>query len=141
MKNIFTADQFTPTKCSSADDKAWFANQFVKFVSSGFKQFYFTKRFYNRLNSTFGHIAHYSQFGFWDVFFTNTSDKVSFLRQTLEHPCYGSPDYTYCDVERAIQGWLQENNVLANLIEESAEEQTALELATLARLKAKYEHA
>jgi hypothetical protein len=137
----FTANQFTPTKWDTAEDKAKFANQFVKFVTSGFKQSLFTKAFYRRLSMTFGHIAHYNQYGFWDVFFTNVNDKVSFIEQTLRHPCYGQAEWTYCDVERALQTWLLENNVLRNVMQEAHEEQTASDLATLARLKKEYEPA
>jgi len=137
----FTANQFTPTKWDTAEDKAKFANQFVKFVASGFKQSLFTKAFYRRLSMTFGHIAHYNQYGFWDVFFTNVNDKVSFIEQTLRHPCYGDAAWTYCDVERALQTWLLENNVLRNVMQEANEERVASDLATLARLKKEYEPA
>lgn len=137
----FTADQFTPTKWDTAEDKAKFANQFVSFVSSGFKQSKFTKAFYRRLSNTFGHIAHYNQYGFWDTFFTNINDKVVFIEQSLSHPCYGDAAWTYSDVERVLQTWLRENNVLSNLRDEANEEQTASELATLAHLKEKYETA
>jgi hypothetical protein len=137
----FTAAQFTPTQFDTAEDKAWFANQFVKFIMSGFKPSAFTKRFYNRLSNTFGHIAHYNQRGFWDTFFSSTQGKVDFIEQTLCYPCYGQPGHTYCDVETALQNWLRENNVWANIKEEAAEERTASELALLARLKAKYEPA
>jgi hypothetical protein len=137
----FTADQFTPTKFDTAEDKAKFANQFVKFVSSGFKQSNFTKAFYRRLSMTFGHIAHYNQYGFWDTFFTNVNDKVAFIEQSLNHPCYGDPAWTYSDVERALQTWLVENKVHINLRQEADEERTASDLATLARLKKQYEPA
>jgi len=137
----FTANQFTPTKFDTAEDKAKFANQFVKFVASGFKQSLFTKAFYRRLSMTFGHIAHYNQYGFWDVFFSNTRTKLTFIEQTLRHPCYGDAAWTYCDVERALQTWLLENNVLRNVMQEANEERVASDLATLARLKKEYESA
>ena len=137
----FTANQFTPTKFDTAEDKAKFANQFVKFVASGFKQSLFTKAFYRRLSMTFGHIAHYNQYGFWDVFFSNTRTKLTFIEQTLRHPCYGDAAWTYCDVERALQTWLLENNVLRNVMQEANEERVASDLATLARLKKEYEPA
>lgn len=135
----FTANQFTPTKFNTADDKAKFANQFVAFVSSGFKQSHFTKKFYTRLSMTFGHIAHYNPSGFWDTFFTNINDKVLFIEQSLTYPCYGDPAWTYSDVEQVLQRWILDNKVLSNLKQEANEERTALELATLAHLKAKYE--
>lgn len=139
IEKIFFAAQFTPTKWDTAQDKADFANRFAAFVKAGFPQSGFTKKFYNRLSNTFGHIAHYNQLGFWETFFTSTDKKVDFIRLTLSHPCYGHPEFTYCDVERALQAWLEENNVYANMLEEQREELVASEMATLARLKAKYE--
>ena len=139
IEKIFTADQFTPTQWSTAQDKADFANRFAAFVKSGFPQSGFTKKFYTRLSTTFGHIAHYNQLGFWDTFFNSLGGKVYFIRNSLEWGCYGNPQYTYSDVERALQTWLTENNVLANIKEELSEEIVASELATLAHLKEKYE--
>jgi hypothetical protein len=108
----FTANRFTPTKWQSADDKARFAKQFIRFVQSDFSMEQFPKTFYVRLSLTFGHIAHYNQHGFFDTFFTTTEGKVRFLRLTLAHPCWGDPAFTYSDVERASQGWLREGAFL-----------------------------
>jgi hypothetical protein len=109
----FQASQFTPTQWSTAKDKAWFANQFVRFVRSDFAARHFTDRFYRRLSNTFGHIAHYDRAGFWGEFFTTNADKVRFVEQTLQWPCYGDPAWTYSDVERAIQAWLRDAAVRA----------------------------
>jgi hypothetical protein len=109
---IFDAAQFQPTKWDTADDKAWFANQFVKFVESGFDQRHFTDRFYRRLSNTFGHIAHYNRLGFWETYFTTPAGRLRFLEIALLHPCYGDPTWTYSDVERAIQVWLRESGTV-----------------------------
>ena len=111
----FTPDQFTPTQWEGADKKAVFARQFIKFVRSDFSRSHFPKTFYQRLSMTFGHIAHYNQNGFFDEFFVTTEGKVRFLQQTLQHPCYGDPTFTYSDVERALQVWLREGSVLSKL--------------------------
>ena len=103
---LFTAEQFTPTKFDTAEDKAKFANHFVRFVESDFKSTLFPKWFYTRLSMTFGHIAHYNQSGFYSEFFESTMDKVRFLEQTRLAGCYGSPEHTYCDVERVIVKWV-----------------------------------
>ena len=76
----FTADRFTSTQWDSADRKAAFAKQFIRFVQSDFAKSKFPKAFYVRLSMTFGHIAHYNQGGFFETFFTTTQDKVRFLR-------------------------------------------------------------
>lgn len=62
---MFTANQFTATKWESAEQKAKFANHFVRFVKSGFKPTLFYSWFYKRLSMTFGHIAHFNRQGFW----------------------------------------------------------------------------
>ena len=135
----FTAQQFTPTKWDDGQTKAIFARQFVKFVKSDFAQRLFSQAFYRRLSMTFGHIAHFNRQGFFETFFTTTQDKVRFFRMTLAHPCFGDPAFTYSDVERALQSWLRETEILAKYEQRFADEMEAGERAELARLKAKYE--
>jgi hypothetical protein len=134
----FTTDRFTPTQWQSADDKARFAKQFIRFVQSDFSMKQFPKTFYVRLSMTYGHIAQYNQHGFFDTFFATTEGKVRFLRMTLQHPCRGDPAWTFSDVERGLQAWLRENDVLAKYENRLAQEQEAQERAELARLTAKY---
>ena len=83
-------------------------------------------------------IAHYNRGGFWSEFFTTTEDKVRFLEMTFQYPCFGDPSWTYSDVERAVQGWLQKDGTLARYCKQSVEEIEAGERAQLARLQAKY---
>lgn len=135
---MFNTEQFTPTQWDTAADKAWFARQFVKFVKNGFEQRHFTDRFYRRLSNTFSHIAHYDRGGFWQEFFTTTADKVRFLEATLRHPCYGDPAWTYSDVERAIQGRLKEEGILAKWQLRFEQETDANERAEFVRLQAKF---
>lgn len=134
----FTPDRFTPTKWDTAEKKAAFATQFIKFVQSDFAKSKFTKAFYRRLSMTFGHIAHFNMHGFFEEFFTTTQDKVRFLRQTLAHPCWGDPGWTYSDVERALQEWLRANGVMEKYEQRLVQEVEANERAVLARLQAKY---
>jgi hypothetical protein len=138
VNDMFTANQFTTTQWDSADDKAKFAKQFIKFVKSGFEQRHFTDRFYRRLSNTFSHIAHYDRGGFWQEFFTTTADKVRFLELTLKHPCYGDPAWTYSDVERAIQDWLKQKGILAKWQRQLHQELEASERAEFERLQAKF---
>jgi hypothetical protein len=129
---------FTPTQWDTAEDKVRFATQFVRFVESDFAAKHFTDKFYRRLSNTFGHIAHYNRGGFWDTFFTTSADKVQFLEQTLQHPCYGDPAWTYSDVERALQAWLRADGTLERYRQRLAQETEAAERAQLARLQQKY---
>lgn len=136
--NDFSADKFTATNWEGADQKAKFARQFIRFVENDFAKDKFAVWFYQRLSMTFGHIAHFNQAGFYQEFFTTTADKVKFLRQTLQHPCYGDPAWTYSDVERALKEWLVQNAILFSFENRLADEQEAGELAELTRLQVKY---
>ena len=63
----------------------------------------FTKKLYPRLSNTFGHIAHYNQGGFWAEWFVEAFDQVRFIEHLLRWPCYGDPEFTFSDVERALR--------------------------------------
>lgn len=136
---LFISDRFTPTKWDTAQDKADFANQFVKFCEGDFRPADFTIKFYRRLSLTFGHIAHYDRDGFYNTFFTSNERIVDFFRFTRDYPCYGDPAYTYSDVEKALQYWLQDSGLLEKWLLKQSTDQEAEERATLARLKAKFE--
>ena len=135
----FTASQFTPTKYSTAEDKAKFANHFVRFVEQDFKPTLFPNWFYSRLSNCFGHIAHYSREGFYGTWFAGDCRQRDFLRRALKHPSYGSPEFTYSDVERELRRWIAVSGKLAQLDAKIAASVELSERAELARLKAKYE--
>jgi hypothetical protein len=63
---------------------------------------------------------------------------VRFLEQTVQHPCYGDSAWTYSDVERALQAWLQADGTLDRYRQRLADETEAAERAELARLQQKY---
>jgi hypothetical protein len=135
----FDALQFVPTEFHTAEDKAKFANQFVKLVESDFSKNMFPKWFYTQLSMTFGHIAHYNQMGFYDEFFRDTKGKIDFLKITIYYPYSGDAAYTYSDVERVLAHW-----VLGERITEKYEgllnrEVELFERGELHRLKSKYE--
>jgi len=138
-RTLFTEQEFTATKFSSAVDKAWFANALCRFIDSEFRSTFFTELLYGRLSNCFGHIAHCDRRGFFHVFFEDLSGKVRFLEQALNHPCLGDPAWTYCDVERAVQARLRACDVLALYRARRAAEITSAERALLARLRAKYD--
>jgi hypothetical protein len=130
---------YTATKWNTAEDKAKFVKKFIKFVEKDFPQTMFDKKFYARLSMMFGHIAHYDVNGFWKTFFTNATDKIRFLEQTLNYPCYGDPTYTWSDAEKEIQGLLEEMEVLEKWQRIEAEENDSKERAEYQRLKKKFE--
>ena len=104
--------KYTPTKFSTIEDKEKFVAQFKKFVEADFDLNKFPKWFYTQLSMSFGHIAHYNQVGFYEEFFLDSYGKTRFLKQTLNYPCYGLPDYTFCDAEREIQNWLKSLDIV-----------------------------
>lgn len=98
---------YTPTEFSTAQDKKKFYNQFVRFVESNFDRKQFPKWFYTRLSMCFGHIAHYNIEGFYNHYFERGDNGKKFIQDTLRFPCYGKPEFTFCDVEKDIQTWLK----------------------------------
>lgn len=108
MKNEpFTPYQFVDSKFSTKEEKAKFANHFVRFVNSGFKKSLFYDWFYKRLSMTFGHIAHYNRLGFWETWFESPNDQACFMHHTKTAQIYGDPAFTYCDVELALKNFFK----------------------------------
>ena len=135
----FEAAAFIATEFSSAADKAAFANDLMRFLAKDYPDTGFTKKLYHRLSLCFGHIAHYNRDGFYGRFFADIGGKLEFVRQTLAWPAYGAPDYTYCDVERAVAARVRASGLLLELESQRMDEIETAERAALARLKAKYE--
>jgi len=131
-------EQFVPTKWNSAKDKADFGNRLLTLIAKSFLKSAFTRSFYERLSNSFGHISHYDSAGFYAHFFESTADKIAFLRETLAHPCYGDPRYTYSDVERAVITRLKRAGILALYEAELRAAAMAAERALLASLEAKH---
>lgn len=137
-KATFLPSEFVPTKFSTAADKAYFGNVFLDFIESEWRETLFTKPFYNRLSSTFGHIAHYNRATFYSTWFTCDGDRLRFLKQTLKWPCWGDAEFTFCDVERALQREIRRRNYLGRYELRAADSLRSAEMAILERLEAKY---
>ena len=137
-KGPFLPSEFVPTKFSSAADKAEFGNLLLHFLDSDCPQELFTKKLYHRLSMMFGHIAHYDRAQFYGDWFSSLAAQVRFLKHTLRFPCYGDPEYTFSDVERAIQREIGNRNYLARYELRLAEEHQATDLALLRQLESKY---
>jgi len=134
----FLPSDFTATKFSTAADKAEFGNTLLRFIESEWESALFTKRFYNRLSMCFSHNAHYNRTQFYEEWFSSLAAQVRFLKHTLRFPCYGDPEYTFSDVERAIQREIGNRNYLARYELRLAVEQQATDLALLRHLESKY---
>jgi hypothetical protein len=137
-KGPFLPSEFVPTKFSTAEDKADFGNAFLHFIESEWKETLFTKTFYNQLSNTFGHIAHYNRPTFYSTWFTSDADRLRFLEQALEWPCWGHAEFTFCDVERGLQREIRKRNYVARYELKAAEAVRSAEMAILERLEAKY---
>ena len=137
-KAIFNSANFTATKFDSAADKARFANHFVRFVESGFKDTLFYDWFYKRLSMTFGHIAHYNRHGFYAEWFSDAAARARFLKHTAAGYGYGDPAWTYSDVEKALTAWVKEKKLDDYWAGRAATDLEAAERAELARLTFKY---
>jgi len=137
-KGPFLPSEFVPSKFSTAQDKADFGNAFLHFIESEWARTAFSKSFYHRLSMCFSHIAHYDAAGFCETWFTSDADRLRFLRHTLGWPCWGDPEYTFCDVERAIQQEIRKRNYLARYELRAAEAVRFSEMETFKRLEAKY---
>lgn len=109
----FTEDQFTPTKFSTAAEKAKCATDFMRFFRADCPQTMFSKKLYYFLHQHAGHIAHYDNFGFYSEWFSSVRKQMAFLTRFVEsantfHGC--SPDWK--DVERALLKSLEEEQIL-----------------------------
>ena len=138
LKGPFLPSDFTATKFSTAADKAEFGNTLLRFIESEWASALFTKSFYNRLSMCFGHIANYNRTQFYEEWFSSLAAQERFLKHTLRFPCYGDPEYTFSDVERAIQREIVNRNYLARYELRLAEDQQATDLALLRQLESKY---
>jgi len=137
-KGPFLPSDFTATKFSTAADKAEFGNTLLRFIESEWALALFTKSFYNRLSMCFAHIANYNRAQFYDEWFSSLAAQVRFLKHTLRFPCYGDPEYTFSDVQTAIQREIINRNYLERYELRLAEEQQTTDLALLNKLESKY---
>jgi hypothetical protein len=140
-KQFFDESEFTATKWESASLKAEFANKLLNFILKDFPETLFSEKLYNRLSNTFGNIAHYSRTGFYGYWFSNSLQKAQFIENILRWPCWGDPEYTYSDVERALQHKVHELNLLQAARQRAADDVKRAELAVLDRLQKKYQSA
>ena len=137
-KGPFLPSEFVPTKFSSAAEKAEFGNALLHFLDADCPQELFTKKLYQRLSMTFGHIAHYDRSGFYDTWFTRARHRAAFVEKMLRWPCHGDPEFTFSDVDCAIQQVMGQRNYRVRFELKAAEALRTAELRDLERLEAKY---
>ncbi|GLR66910.1 hypothetical protein GCM10010909_15900 [Acidocella aquatica] len=133
------AADFTDTKFDTAEVKAKFGNNLLRFIAEDFPKTLWTKAFYRRLSMIFSNIAHYNEHGFWETWFETTADQIEFLLNIAQYPCWGDPAFTYSDVETIIGKRVKTCGVIAWKQKLLVEERKKKDLAQLARLKEIYE--
>jgi hypothetical protein len=138
MPKLNAAD-FKATKFDTTEVKAKFGNHLLRFIAEDYPKALWTKIFYNRLSMTFSNIAEYNIHGFWNTWFTTTSDQIEFLQNIAKYPCWGDPEFTYSDVEKAVRARVKNSGVIAWKERLLAEECKKKDLAELVRLKSLYE--
>ena len=113
------ASNFTATKWNTAEDKARMANKLTKFILNGFQQSSFTKDMYKRLSTMFGHIAEYDIHRFYSVWFEDDVARLKWAENVMRGGVLGfvvgDPAWTWSDVEKAIQKWLSENQIVEQI--------------------------
>ena len=116
---IFQASQFTATKWNTAEDKARMASKITKFILNGFQQPAFTKELYKRLSTMFGHIAEYDIHGFYHVWFEDDAACLKWAENAMKGGVLGlvvgDPAWTWSDVEKALQVWMKENQIVQQI--------------------------
>jgi len=136
----FSAEDFTATNFATAQDKAQWANNFMKFILGGFQRHAFKKNVYRQLHHMFGHCAEYDLDGFYCTWFENTYKCLHWVETvtTTWLAGIGQPQYTWSDVEIKLVKWIWENNIhdqVAGYLQAETEEK---ERATLKVLQDKY---
>ena len=136
----FQMQDFTPTKWATAEEKAKIANKMIRFILGGFQQGSFNKAMYQRLSNMFGHIAHYNISGFYETWFSD----IKACRGWAEHITgnwlsgMGDPKFTWSDVEKALIGWMKDNQIAEQLDELYQLDIKQKELALLNALQRKH---
>ena len=107
MRKLFYARHFQPTAWDTAEEKAEFANQFIRFVESDFSRQSFTGKFYQRMVCMFGFHAFPNSQNFWDHYFGDEAGRRRFVLSCVGHRHTGDAATTYADVHARLQEWLR----------------------------------
>lgn len=107
MRKLYYARHFQPTAWDTAEEKAEFANLFIRFVESDFSRQLFTGKFYQRMVCMFGFHAFPNSQNFWDHYFGDEAGRRRFIQNCIEHRHAGDAGMTYSDVHARLQDWLR----------------------------------
>ena len=76
--------------------------------------------------------------GFWAEWFVEAFDQVRFIEHLLRWPCYGDPEFTFSDVERALRQEVRARDYLSTYRVIVDATLRAREVAVLEKREAKY---
>jgi hypothetical protein len=112
-----SADDLTPTKWSSADDKARSVNAVLSFIEKGMprEQFERNNRLYHvvsQYNAFGSHIAHYDRYGFAHRWFSSDHAKLEFLERAADSFSAGDPRYTWSDAATIVSEMIRESGLI-----------------------------
>ncbi len=137
-KRPFLPEDFLPTRFSTADDKAAFGNTLLHFLESNCKRELFTNSLYDHLSKCFAHIAHCDRETFYQMWFDNEAHRLRFIEHTLRGRCWPNPEFTFSDVERAVQREIESRGYLARYALQAAVAEHSREMEILQRLEGKH---
>lgn len=119
----FQPSEFSATKWHTTKDKADMANKITRFILNGFQRPSFNKEMYKRVSCMFGHIAEYDMHNFYLTWFDDDAACQRWVQNVLRGGVLGfivgDPTWTWSDVERALQQWMKENQILEQIQSES----------------------
>lgn len=138
MATIFHPSQFTATPYATPEDKARYANHFARFARQGCRRTMFPKWFYRQTSFMWGHIAEFSQDGFYATWLSSDAARLRFFKRCETARICGDPAHTYSDVERALSAWVSGSGFVAEYQARVDRAVEVSERAELARLQAKY---
>ncbi len=137
-RKVFVPEHFVKTHLCTQEHKAQCANEFVDFVTSDFPEFLWKRRLYQFVSNSFGFIAENDNRTFYWRHFSDLAAQRRFLEQVVEWDFYSPPDSSFSDVERALQVWLRQQDIIRIYAAKALALFEAEEKKTLARLIAKY---
>lgn len=115
MKQRFGPESFTATEFTTADEKAKFVNEAIRFFTAECPRSLFTKLLYKHFSLHAGHIAHFNRDGFYDVWFESAGKRFEFVERIVNPIAWMSFAPGWRDVERALQIWFREADLLQKL--------------------------
>ena len=132
------AAQFCATPHASAQDKASMGTAILSFIARGMPEQAFTNRLYSQISQMWGFIACTNRTGFFQRYGATADGRWAFLHQIATAPCYGQPQFCWCDVERVLAQRVRAWGLETAYRRASVQERDAAEQVLLRQLLARH---